>query len=73
MNQDASEHRLVKFTVSHVTWRRHVKQTPSKHLLGLMFMMYKSDLKLQEVHLSKYLCAAFKLKSCLLFLKTSSV
>lgn len=36
-----------------------------------MFVIYKSDLKLQEIRLLKYLCAAFKLKSCLLFLKTS--
>lgn len=35
--------------------------------------MYKSNLKLQEIHLFKYLCAAFKLKSCLLFFQTLSL
>lgn len=73
MSQDSSDHRLVKFVVSHVTWRFHGKQTLSMHFLGLMFAMYKRDWKLQEIDLLKYLCAAFKLKSCLLFLKTPSV
>lgn len=31
MSPGSSEHRLVKFVVSHVTWRCHGKQTHSKH------------------------------------------